>query len=211
MTVKSASADDMLKQLKNPFDPRFVKVRVGATNKAKTKGIALFYIDSREVRKRLDEVCGMDGWSSKMISSAEGVLTALSVRMPDGNWVTKTDGGEYTKVASFKGGCSDSLKRAAAQFGVGSYLYYIPNQWYPINEFKQFVDPPQLPNWALPQKDLVDWEQTALKEYDPEKDYNPDEGEMPIQREAEEIVEKSNSRKDQVIAAALERAKQFRK
>lgn len=45
--------DTMLKQLKNPFDPKFVKWRVGATNPDKSKGIALAYIDSREVKKGL--------------------------------------------------------------------------------------------------------------------------------------------------------------
>ena len=39
-TTKSVSADAMLKQLKNPFDPKFVKCRVGATSKDKKKGIA---------------------------------------------------------------------------------------------------------------------------------------------------------------------------
>ena len=43
----SQSCEAMLRQLKNPFDAKFVKVRVGATNKDKTKGIALFYIDAR--------------------------------------------------------------------------------------------------------------------------------------------------------------------
>ena len=55
---KPQSNEAMLKQLKDPFDPRFVKVRVGAMSKDKKKGIALFYIDSREIQKRLDEVCG---------------------------------------------------------------------------------------------------------------------------------------------------------
>jgi hypothetical protein len=45
--MSRATQDAMLKQLKQPFDPKFVKWRVGATNSDKTKGIALAYIDSR--------------------------------------------------------------------------------------------------------------------------------------------------------------------
>ena len=52
----------MLEKLKEPFEPKFIKWRVGATNGDKTSGIALAYIDSREVMKRLDEAVGYDRW-----------------------------------------------------------------------------------------------------------------------------------------------------
>lgn len=195
MATKSVSAEAMLQALKNPFDKRFVKYRVGATSKDKKKGIALFYIDSREVQKRLDDVCGMDGWQSKFYPTDKGVVCELSIRMPDGSWITKSDGGVYTeKVTPFKGGCSDAFKRAAVQFGIGRYLYYIPNQWYPLNEYKTFETEPQLPSWALPNPNIQDWEELAIKEYDQSKDIDLE------QLEEQEITDQSKSRKADIIA-----------
>lgn len=195
MATKSVSAEAMLQALKNPFEPRFVKCRVGATSKDKRKGIALFYIDSREVQKRLDDICGIDGWQSKFYPTDKGVICELSIRMPDGTWITKSDGGVYTeKVTPFKGGCSDAFKRAAVQFGVGRYLYYIPNQWYPLNEYKTFETEPQLPKWALPNSDIQDWEELAIQEYDQAKDVDLET------ISDQEILSQSNSRKADIIA-----------
>lgn len=195
MATKSVSAEAMLQALKNPFEPRFVKCRVGATSKDRRKGIALFYIDSREVQKRLDDICGIDGWQSKFYPSDKGIVCELSIRMPDGTWITKSDGGVYTeKVTPFKGGCSDAFKRAAVQFGVGRYLYYIPNQWYPLNEYKTFETEPQLPKWALPNSDIQDWEELAIQEYDQAKDVDLET------INDQEILNQSNSRKADIIA-----------
>ena len=195
MATKSVSAEAMLQALKNPFEPRFVKCRVGATSKDKRKGIALFYFDSREVQKRLDDICGIDGWQSKFYPTDKGVICELSIRMPDGTWITKSDGGVYTeKVTPFKGGCSDAFKRAAVQFGVGRYLYYIPNQWYPLNEYKTFETEPQLPKWALPNSDIQDWEELAIQEYDQAKDVDLET------INDQEILNQSNSRKADIIA-----------
>jgi hypothetical protein len=168
--IKSKSAKSMLLALKQPFDTRFLKVRIGARTKDKSKGIALFYLDSREVQKRLDEVCGIDGWRSEMQETTEGVLCTISIRMPNGEWVSRTDGGEKSQVAPFKGACSDALKRAAAQFGIGRYLYYVPNSWHSLlNDGKIFADidsvRDSLPEWALPNKQIQDWEEIAIKEF----------------------------------------------
>lgn len=158
----------LLAQLKNPFDPRFVKFRVGATNKDKTKGIALAYIDSREVMRRLDDVCGIDGWESRYLPMDGGFICQLSIRMPDGRWVTKSNAAGFTLVEPIKGGASDALKRAAATWGIGRYLYYLPNSWVPITaQGKSYVltATPVLPKWALPGK-VERWEDVAELEAD---------------------------------------------
>lgn len=153
----------LLKQLKDPFDPKFIKWRVGATNKDKTKGIALAYIDSREVMKRLDDVMGIDGWQSKMISIDEGFVCELTLRIGD-EWITKSNAAGLTKVEAVKGGASDAFKRAASTWGVGRYLYYLPNTWVPIKGFGksyQLTEVPTLPDWALPSSNLERWEDVA--------------------------------------------------
>lgn len=199
----SESVDAMLTQLKNPFDGKFVKYRVGATNAAKTKGIALFYIDAREVMKRLDEVAGMDGWARKVIEATKGCICELSVRMPyimSGNekWVLKADVGEFSKTSDFKGASSDAFKRAAVNFGIGRYLYYIPNKWYPLDSKRQFEYTPEFPSWALPQE-VEDWEKVAIKEYNPKQDVGLDEMVF-IDDEAKEDLTRAKNYRDEIVA-----------
>ena len=204
--IKSKSAKSMLLALKQPFDTRFLKVRIGARTKDKSKGIALFYLDSREVQKRLDEVCGIDGWRSEMQETTEGVLCTISIRMPNGEWVSRTDGGEKSQVAPFKGACSDALKRAAAQFGIGRYLYYVPNSWHSLlNDGKIFADiesvRDSLPEWALPSKQIQDWEEIAIKEFK----YGQDEVEELENPEKEADLIKTDNSKIKAIEEFLKK------
>lgn len=204
--IKSKSAKSMLLALKQPFDTRFLKVRIGARTKDKSKGIALFYLDSREVQKRLDEVCGIDGWRSEMQETSEGVLCTISIRMPNGEWVSRTDGGEKSQVAPFKGACSDALKRAAAQFGIGRYLYYVPNSWHSLlNDGKIFADidsvRDSLPEWALPSKQIQDWEEIAIKEFK----YGQDEVEELENPEKEADLIKTDDNKIKAIEEFLKK------
>lgn len=204
--IKSKSAKSMLLALKQPFDTRFLKVRIGARTKDKSKGTALFYLDSREVQKRLDEVCGIDGWRSEMQETSEGVLCTISIRMPNGEWVSRTDGGEKSQVAPFKGACSDALKRAAAQFGIGRYLYYVPNSWHSLlNDGKIFANidsvRDSLPEWALPSKQIQDWEEIAIKEFK----YGQDEVEELENPEKEADLIKTDDNKIKAIEEFLKK------
>lgn len=153
----------MLKQLKNPFDPKFVKWRVGATNEDKTKGIALAYIDSREVKKRFDDVCGMDRWRDRLTPLEKGFISEIDIKIAD-EWITRSNAAGYTNVEPVKGGASDAFKRAAAKWGVGHYLYYLPNVWVPIRPSgKSYVlaEIPELPDWAKPDTNIENWEDIA--------------------------------------------------
>lgn len=147
----------LLEKLKDPFDPRFVKWRVGATTKDKTKGIALAYIDSREVMKRLDEVCGVAGWQSRYSHvDKHGVACDIGIKIND-EWVWKANGAGETDVEAEKGAMTDAFKRAAVLWGVGRYLYYIPNQWVALKpQGKSYViaETPKLPAWAQPKANL---------------------------------------------------------
>lgn len=115
---KSDIAAAVLKQLKDPFDPKLVKFRPGG-------GQQLAYVDARDVMKRLDDVVGTENWQDKYIAVDGGFVCELSLRI-DGEWITKSNGANNTKVEAVKGGISGALKRAAVNFGVGRYLYYMP-------------------------------------------------------------------------------------
>jgi len=166
--AKNQVAETLLKQLKNPFDPKFVKWRIGATNSDKTKGIALAYIDSREVKKRLDDVCGVENWRDRLIPIDGGFISEIDIRI-DGEWITRSNAAGNTKVEPIKGGASDAFKRTAAKWGVGHYLYYLPTLWVAIKQQGKnsrgepiyvLSESPLLPDWAKP-GEVENWEDVA--------------------------------------------------
>lgn len=116
-------------ELCRPFPPESIHFRIGATNKDKTKGMVLYYVDARDVQDRLDQVMGMDAWERRHERANNSVMCQLSLRMPNERWVTKEDGASDTDVEAEKGGLSDSFKRAAVNFGVGRYLYSMASPW----------------------------------------------------------------------------------
>jgi hypothetical protein len=167
--MSNPTFDVLLKQLKNPFDPKFVKWRVGATNADKTKGIAIAYIDSREVSKRLDDVMGIENWKKKLTGVDGGFTCELLLRL-DKEWIGKENAAGNTKVEPLKGGASDAFKRAAADWGVGRYLYYLPTVWVPIKpQGKSYAlaEVPELPDWAKPDHHIERWEEVAERELAP--------------------------------------------
>lgn len=133
---------DILDQLKKPF--KSIKWRCGARTKDKKKGIPLAYIDSRDVMKRLDDVVGIDSWQCRY--SHPGICD-LGIKIKD-EWIWKANGAGETKVEAEKGQASDAFKRAAVLWGIGRYLYYIPNEWIEIDEYGNFKKEPTLPSWA---------------------------------------------------------------
>lgn len=134
--------------LKEPFDPKVISWRVGSTNGDKTKGIALAYIDARDVMKRLDDVMGLE-WQCRypFVGCCE-----IGIKI-NGEWIWRANGADETNVEGVKGQYSDALKRAAVAFGVGRYLYYLPNVWValkPQGKSHVLAEHPQLPSWAIP-------------------------------------------------------------
>ena len=169
-------------QLKAPFPPEKIHWRLGATNAKKmapakaTKGIALAYIDARDVMDRLDEVIGIWGWESHFTETASGrILCKLTVGVdnPDGgiNWVTKTDGAGDTGTEGEKGAISDALKRAAVNFGIGRYLYSIKNTWVDLDngylprnfDGSRYLSEAPTPPPAKPNGKVWDYAENAAK------------------------------------------------
>ena len=137
-------------RLKNPFDPKVVHWRVGATNAKKnngvpTKGIALAYVNARDVMKRLDDVCG-DNWQVEYPFAG---CCRIGIKI-DNEWLWRSNGAGETDVEGEKGQFSDAFKRAAVLWGVARYLYYLDNIWCDVDKYKKIANPPKLPNWALP-------------------------------------------------------------
>jgi len=66
--------------------------------------------------------------------------------------VTKEDVGTTSLADQMKGAHSDALKRAAVKFGIGAYLYDLKNIRGGFVERGVVIEPPELPEWALPKQ-----------------------------------------------------------
>jgi hypothetical protein len=117
--------------LAKPFPPDVVSWRVGATKKDKSAGMALAYIDARDVQDRLNEVCSPFGWQCRHeVSGDKRVTCHIGIRDPETReWIWKSDGAGESDVEGEKGSYSDSFKRAAVRWGIGRYLYDVQSPW----------------------------------------------------------------------------------
>jgi hypothetical protein len=124
---------DMFSMLAAPFPPERVSWRVGSTTADKKKGMALAYIDARDVMDRLDVVCGPGGWQCRYPHANGKTVCEIGiyVTLPgDGaEWIWKADGAGDTDVEAEKGALSDAFKRAAVRWGIGRYLYDLASPW----------------------------------------------------------------------------------
>lgn len=127
----------MLDELKKPFDTNLISWRVGATTKNKDKGIALAYIDARDVMERFDTVFGAENWQCEYPFKG---CCRIGVFIND-RWVWKSNGAGETQVEADKGQYSDAFKRAAVLWGVGRYLYDVQNVWVELDEYRKIKNP----------------------------------------------------------------------
>lgn len=124
----------VLAALADPFPDAAISWRIGSTTKPKNeddplRGMALAYIDARDVMERLDCVVGAANWSDHYVETEKGrVICTLALRI-NGEWIEKSDGAGDSDVESEKGAISDALKRAAVKWGIGRYLYNIDSPW----------------------------------------------------------------------------------
>jgi hypothetical protein len=103
------------------------------------RALALCYIDARSVMARLDEVVGPQNWQDAYRVEGARTICRLSIRIEmeagSGNfvWVGKEDGSGDTAFEAEKGGISGAFKRAAVKWGIGRYLYDVPEVWADCN------------------------------------------------------------------------------
>ncbi len=156
--------DPISHALKRPFPVAQISWRVGATSKNKDKGIALAYIDARDVMRRFDDIFGLN-WQNRYTHAEGKTICEIGVLIGD-RWIWRAGGAGDTDIEAEKGAISDAFKRAAVLFGVGRYLYELPNSWVPIDEYKKLKELPNLPKWATPEgyDELMTRRETKFKE-----------------------------------------------
>ncbi len=111
---------ELFAALAAPFGHEEVRVRQQA-------GRQLHYITARTVMNRLDDAVGPANWWDEYMPLENSVICRLTIRLPDGTTLTKSDAGGYAGMPDSgdddKSGFSDAFKRAAVKFGIGRYLY----------------------------------------------------------------------------------------
>ena len=150
-----------LKRLADFFTAEELEWKPITVSKKTNKGLAAAYISNRAIMDRLDAVVGPENWRNEFKPGpGGGIVCGLSVRVvredggsgggPSAEWITKWDGADNTDIEAVKGGLSNAMRRAAVHWGIGRYLYDLPSQWVPVDDYGKFVQPPRVPSAFLP-------------------------------------------------------------
>lgn len=127
---KNATLTERIAALREQFHPSHVSFKPGKVSG--NRGLALAYVDLRAYQERLDDVFGQD-WSISYQPWGDNKLIAtLTLRSFTGSdEVSRSAVGEGGEAGD-NGGTSceaQAFKRACAQFGLGRYLYGLPQTW----------------------------------------------------------------------------------
>jgi hypothetical protein len=169
MATEEANAnpepDALFTQLAEPFDPSEIKWRVTHTNRDGNRGAVIAYANPRAYTDRLNQLFTPTGWTRRY-----QVSTVSSVTRMKRDTLIQTGKVLVTCTLTITGlGChtgsgeewadeqnamttaeAQAFKRAASCYGLGRYLYNLAETWVALNEYRQPVEFPKLPNWALP-------------------------------------------------------------
>jgi hypothetical protein len=130
--------DAVLAELAQPFDPESVEFKAGATTQDKARALALAYVDSRVYQARLDAVA--PDWRNEYTREYAGdrviVTCALTVagvtRQAIGESLqasARHDGSTVIEENAATSAEAQAFKRACSAFGLGRYLYSVPQVW----------------------------------------------------------------------------------
>lgn len=117
-------------ELAKPFAAEDLEWRLQKTfeRNGRMTGIAVPYVTNRAIMNRLDSVVGPENWYNDFkpwhtAGKKEAQICGISIYFEGRGFITKWDGAEDSDIEPIKGGLSDSMKRAAVQWGIGRILY----------------------------------------------------------------------------------------
>jgi hypothetical protein len=157
--------DALFTQLAEPFDPSEIKWRVTHTNRDGNRGAVIAYANPRAYTDRLNQLFTPSGWTrSYQVSTVSSVTRMKRDKLIQTGKVLVTCTLTITGLGCHTGSGEEwadeqnamttaeaqAFKRAASCYGLGRYLYNFVEMWVPLNEYRQPVEFPKLPNWALP-------------------------------------------------------------
>src|SRR5262245_19672240 len=147
----TSDTSNVSRELAAPFDDSEVKFKPQVVKG--NRALALAYVDARAIMDRLDNVLGVGNWQDHyQLLLDNSVMCRLRLRIGE-RWITKCDVGSPSEQSDggdrMKAAFSDALKRTAVKFGIGRYLYRLPQQWADYDPMrKKFAALPKLPDWA---------------------------------------------------------------
>lgn len=134
MTTKTTQT--IWSKLAEPFTPDLEHAMPQTVAGNGNSALVAWYLDSRGVGERLDDVVGPENWYFDWEHIGNNIVKGnLAIRIND-EWVIKSDVGypndtKSTMEEHIKSAVSDALKRAAVLWGIGRYLYRIEKVWFP--------------------------------------------------------------------------------
>jgi hypothetical protein len=166
-------SDEQVRQfeaaLENPFDPGEIKWRVTNTTSDRRRGQVIAYADPRAYTDRLNALFTVRGWTREYAvqviqnferkdrgngeSTISGKIVVTCRLTVDGlgshsglgeEWADNENAGTSAEAQAFK--------RACSCFGLGRYLYDLGGNWVDLDDRKQPLSRPRLPDWALPKR-----------------------------------------------------------
>jgi hypothetical protein len=152
-TTTPKTFDAVLAELAQPFDPDAVEFKAGATTQDKARALALAYVDSRVYQGRLDSVT--PDWRNEYTREYAGdrviVTCALTVagvtRQAIGESLqasARHDGSTVIEENAATSAEAQAFKRACSAFGLGRYLYSVPQVWADYDSGKRQFAPTAL-------------------------------------------------------------------
>lgn len=160
----------LIAQLTEPFDPSEIKWRVTHTTRDGSRGAVIAFADPRAYSDRLNRIFTPSGWTrtyevhtvspvtrmkkDKLIQTGK-VLVTCTVSITGVG--THADNGEEwaDEENAMTSAQAQAFKRACICFGLGRYLYNFAEMWVPLNEYRQPINLPPLPQWALPKSGAI--------------------------------------------------------
>lgn len=130
-TMQKADRDidwhDLYQAFCSPFQEAELRFRAGATNKSKTKALALPYVDPRAYEDRLNALVPGHWQVEFRPWGNERIICHLTI-----HGVSRSSTGEASDSPEGIAGTAaeaQAFKRACAKFGLGRYLYAIEPRW----------------------------------------------------------------------------------
>ena len=161
--------DALFTQLAEPFDATEIKWRVTHTSHDGTRGAVIAFADPRAYTDRLNQLFTPSGWTrnydvttvsavsrqkrDKIIQTGKVLVTCTLTIAKLG---THSGSGEQwaDEQNAMTAAEAQAFKRSASCFGLGRYLYNLPETWVSLDDRGKPIKLPALPAWALPKGNL---------------------------------------------------------
>jgi len=164
-TKASRDPNNLFVELAEPFDPSEIKWRVTHTSRDGNRGAVIAFADPRAYTDRLNQLFTPSGWTRNYdVTTISGVTRQKRDKIIQTGKVLVTctltiarlgthsgTGEEFAdELNAMTAAEAQAFKRASSCFGLGRYLYNLPETWVSLDDHGKPIKLPTLPAWALP-------------------------------------------------------------